>query len=398
VAQVRANGRISSLDGLRGAAVLLVIAAHFTAGTIKPTGIVGAALTPIESAGDFGVELFFALSGYLITTILLKERLRTGTVDLRKFYLRRALRIWPAYYVYLAAVLVLTLLGVIHVTGWEFASAGLFIWDYARNVPTWFLAHTWSLAIEEQFYVLWSAALLWLKPRVALCIAVIAFLAVPVGRYVTYRHSDQVTAPTIFHMFHARCDSLLVGAVIALAVVVMPAAWERVRRTVARLHLWAPALVVVFASESLTRLLGGSWQLTFGLSIENLAVAALLITALSAGHPVARMLSWRPLRLVGVVSFSLYLWQQLFAAGDPDPIVSNPVVALLCMLSAAIASHVLVERPLLRVKTRFETARVTSVDGPLVESAPPSAPSGRVQARANSSNPVSPSSRLTDGW
>src|SRR5580698_6185027 len=144
--------RMPSLDGLRAVAVLLVIVFHLE---------LSKTFTPVRylwrfDIGYTGVKIFFVLSGFLITTLLLREHARHGKIDWGDFYLRRIFRIFPAYYTYLA------LAGVAVAAGWATASRGDFLWaaiflsDYHK--AEWALLHTWSLAVEEQFYLLWPTA------------------------------------------------------------------------------------------------------------------------------------------------------------------------------------------------------------------------------------------------
>src|SRR5436853_6665467 len=140
--------RIPSLDGLRAISITLVVLSHL----VKWKHI---ALAPLQADGGLRVQIFFVLSGYLITKLLLTEYDRTSTISLREFYIRRAFRIFPAAFVFLAIVVPLYW----HEMRWYHVAAAFF---YVANMDIarpWVFGHLWSLSIEEQFYLLWPLAL-----------------------------------------------------------------------------------------------------------------------------------------------------------------------------------------------------------------------------------------------
>jgi len=163
------GSRLSSLDGLRAVSIAGVLLAHASASTdgASETGLLKVA----ERAGSLGVLFFFVISGFLITTLLRREIEKTGRIDLRGFYLRRVLRIFPAFYTYLAVIAGLTASGVLNISAGELTAAGLHVWNYsglwgARTVDGgWFLGHFWTLALEEQFYLVWPLSVAWIGLR-----------------------------------------------------------------------------------------------------------------------------------------------------------------------------------------------------------------------------------------
>ena len=150
--------RILSLDGLRAIAISLVLIGHLSGTRDFPLP---------KSVGDFfslaevGVIVFFVISGYLITTLLLQELNATAHVNLLKFYFRRTLRIFPPYYTLIFTLLLLRLLGAITLSNHDLFLTLTYTSNYFAR-ESWYVGHTWSLAVEEQFYLLWPAALLWL--------------------------------------------------------------------------------------------------------------------------------------------------------------------------------------------------------------------------------------------
>ncbi|WP_292729571.1 acyltransferase family protein [Microbacterium sp. UBA837] len=339
--------RIKALDGLRGIAVLLVIAGH----SMRAAQIdMPPALAFLEQGGR-GVTIFFVLSGFLITSILVNEFDRSGRISLKAFYVRRAFRILPAFYAFLIVIGVLSLAGTfVQVTLPQLLAAGLFVWNYAPVDGTWWLGHTWSLAIEEQFYLLWPLVLVLFKPRIAIRIAVAVILASPLIRLAQYFLFPE-TREQISVMFHTRADALMVGCLLALLI--GHARWDRIMPAIAR---WWPAYVIflVAIAPPAKAYLQGVWDLTVGWSIEQLCVAGIICAAIALPNSlITRGLSWKPLTWIGLISYALYLWQQLFL-GFGWPSWWSPIIGIVASVAVATASYWLVEKPFLRLKKRWE--------------------------------------------
>jgi peptidoglycan/LPS O-acetylase OafA/YrhL len=323
-------GYVPALDGLRGIAILGVLGVHLF-------GL---------SGGFYGVDLFFVLSGFLITTLLLEERDRTGHVSLRAFYIRRTRRLLPA----LGAVLAL-----IAVVGPMYYSPGLLASIvasglYAANIVRGFgrsdflaatpAAHLWSLAQEEQFYVLWPIALLSFLRRLTER-RLMTLLAAGFVALVLYRASLAVAGAGWHRLYYApdtHMDGLVLGCLLACAR-------RRGLTTVPVLAGCVAAAVVVAAF-----VLGAqtvAWSVG-GLPVVEIAAAALVLAALSHG-PVAVVLSARPLVWVGALSYSLYLWQipAMWLTGW-----SNPWTALLLTAALTLFSYYVIERPFRRPRAR----------------------------------------------
>jgi peptidoglycan/LPS O-acetylase OafA/YrhL len=332
--------RIAALDGVRAVAIGCVLFGHAYAASPSwwlPRWV------PLPYGG-FGVQVFFVLSGFLITTLLAGERSRTGRVRLRAFYRRRAYRILPPYAVMLAVATALSLAGLVDIARGQLISAAVFGWNYSPWAGGWWLGHTWSLAIEEQFYLLWPAAFVLLGLRRGRT-ALLAFAAAaPVVRLVTYYGSPALRGH-IPAMFHTRADALAVGCLLALA-------WDDVRtqalldRLVARGAQYL-ALAYLALSWVLMRYLGQPWLDAAGFTLDAVAVAFLI--AYAVVHP-PRWITARAVVHVGLVSYSLYLWQQWFLRPGEMPVP----LGLACAFAAAEVSYRLVERPALTLRQRRE--------------------------------------------
>ena len=171
-------------------------------------------LLDIPCLGSSRGTNLLVISGFLITHILLKELNATGTISLKRFYVRRAFRIFPPFYAYLAVAAALTLMGVFDGHLRAFIVAGTYTWNYL-GVGSELLEHTWSLSLEEQFYLLWPAALVFLGTRKSIKLAVWVILLSPVSRVVTYYlaplHRAQLNG-----MLHTGLDSIMFGCLLAM--------------------------------------------------------------------------------------------------------------------------------------------------------------------------------------
>lgn len=354
------RSRIGTLDGLRGIAILLVIAGH-VAGNYQPLDDnLRRWLVAFANAGA-GVRLFFVLSGYLITHLLLQELAATGTLSLRDFYRRRTLRIFPAFYVYLLALVLLSLLLPLGVTPATFAAAATFTWNYGLVWITpapegwWNLGHLWTLALEQQFYLLWPALLALVAPRRALPIAVALLVWCPLARVGTYFLWPSQRG-YLGAMFHTGIDVIMVGCVAAL-LVQRPCWLDRLRK-----YGTAGASLAVLwltVASPLAAELRHGFPAVAGYTLDACAAAWLIAWSHYYAPPVVeRLLGRGLLPALGLISYSLYLWQQIFLS--PTGLLRHGMVLLPVTgsLLAALGSYFLVERVALRWARRVPARSV----------------------------------------
>lgn len=319
------------LDGLRAVAVLMVVVQH-TVGVM-----------PVD-LGNYGVALFFALSGYLITSLLLDERSATGGVSLRAFYLRRAGRLVPAL------VLVVVVMDALFVAAGDHGplrgslAALTYTANYAEILDSDFVlgfGPTWSLAVEEHFYVLWPLLLLWMVRRLGLRTALWATLAVCVAAVFWRGVLAVLQAPLDMLSIGSleRADALLYGcaAAIALRLGWRPRAWM----------MWAGIAGIALAAVVFT---GHPYVASiFSNAATAVGCAAIVVCLDYAGVDwMRRVLSLRLLVSVGIISYGLYLWHgplmrlagQLGGAGP-----AWRAVAATAAIGAAALSYHYVEVP-----------------------------------------------------
>jgi peptidoglycan/LPS O-acetylase OafA/YrhL len=315
--------RIPSLDGLRAISISLVVGGHWLELRYK-SDVAGA-------FANLGVRIFFVISGYLITTLLLKERARASTIRLREFYVRRAYRIFPAAFLFMLPVFVIFR----HELRWYHAAAAVLYltnFDYAHP---WFLGHLWSLSVEEQFYVLWPGMLKkWYRHRVAILAGVIAFA--PVYRVICHLLNLHGRAD---ETFPAVADALAIGCLLAIFAGRVP----KIKRLWALAMLMPVALVPVYLGILKFHING---PLLFVLwPLMHVCIAGLLLHVVRSPYWILNM---RPVMWLGKISYSLYLWQQLFVFGTH----SKPWYGMLLAVGVASFSYYVIEQPILRLRER----------------------------------------------
>lgn len=334
--------RIHSLDGLRAFAITLVLLQHLHSSKTIPFLDY---LWRFELLGDIGVRVFFVISGFLITTLLHREHARSGKIDLKAFYIRRALRIWPAYYSFLVVVAAGVLLGLQPFGLRDLVGPALFLTNYVGSPIA--LGHTWSLAVEEQFYLLWPFILVALGWRRAPWLVLAFCIAAPVLRGILSVPDGAVQV--LWTRFENTGDAIGWGCLYALA---------SERRKLPRLSTQASAVTAVVAAIALLVMsmfsaLPTTWNVA-GTVAADLTALILLHSALNAqGTFVHWLLNNRAVRTVGVLSYSLYLWQQVFVYGG---FKLGAPANLLAIATAAMLSYYLIERPFLRLKDRLPTS------------------------------------------
>jgi peptidoglycan/LPS O-acetylase OafA/YrhL len=362
--------RIPSLDGLRAISILLVVAGHWAELRYRPSELADVA----GAFANLGVRIFFVISGYLITMLLLKEHARTSTIGLREFYVRRAYRILPAAMAFMLPVFVVYW----HQLRWyHMAAAALYVANLDVAHP-WFLGHLWSLSVEEQFYFLWPGVLKkWYRHRVAILVGVVLFA--PLYRMACHflglhgqadetfpavadvlaigcltgvfergvkiphlwQNRPEVGHPGLFAMGWRRIPTLSPKS--ARTRVGQPAGQPRIGAMLAALMLIPVVLVPIYVGvlrfHITPVLLFVLWP------VMHFSIAGLLL------HVVERpywILNARPVVWLGRISYSLYLWQQLFVFGEHP----RPWYFVLLAIGLASASYYLVEQPMLRVREK----------------------------------------------
>lgn len=338
--------RIPSLDGFRALAIALVLLGHLQGAPGFGTWRV---LTWLGDYAYLGVRIFFVISGFLITTLLLTEADRTGGVSLPRFYLRRTVRIFPPYYTYILAMVCLEAAGWITLRPGDVRAALTYTMNYHRD-RAWYLGHAWSLAVEEQFYVLWPLALVWLRERRAMILAAAVVVIVP-GIRVATKFLWPSTTLGIGETFQSVADALAAGCLLAGFVRTRWATHPRYRRALSSRLFWLVPIGVIVVNMipiPLAQWAGGETVMNLGLAVTIDAFVRV------RRDVVFHALNWPVIMWLGALSYSLYLWQQPFvghAQGMRFP------VSIALAIGAAVISFYVIERPSLRIRQRFERGR-----------------------------------------
>ncbi|MEZ4415188.1 MAG: acyltransferase [Gemmatimonadota bacterium] len=340
-----ALAHMPALDGIRAVAAFTVVFYH--------AGI------PLVPAGQ-GVLAFFVLSGFLITWLLLREDEATGTISLKGFYARRSLRIFPPFIVYWCVVLVLLRAtgNAVHVP--QAIASFLYVNNYYQALtgdPNTLLSHTWSLGVEEQFYLLWPAAFIALRHDRRRLARVLTGMVVALWVYrevmVLGVGIDQ---GYVYEAFDMRADHLLVGCLMAvtLRAGLWPGLWRFLTAAPARMVVTALLLILSIAAA---HVVGGRYRDVVGFILDPVLMAVLIVQAIAfCRSPVAKWLNWGWMRYLGAISYPVYLYHPLtVAVVDKAPLRGVPYLGLVLLLTtlAAAGSYHIVERPMLRLKKRF---------------------------------------------
>jgi peptidoglycan/LPS O-acetylase OafA/YrhL len=361
---------IPELDGVRGLAILWVIAFHARAVYTNSSEIP----LPLFRALDLGwsgVDLFFVLSGFLITGILLNTR--ESPSYFRAFYARRALRIFPLYFIYVLSVIFLVrplYIHLVHVDEWSTTH----VWWYCTYLLNWkkdhgfddlYLGHLWSLAIEEQFYFVWPAVV-WLCPRKALpwvCVA----LAVACAGLRVILYTRGVWPEAIYRLTPTRMDGLALGSLTALAVRFFRERWERWIFPVAAISAFGLLYVL---SRSQAFYWGDPLMACLGTPLLVVLFACLVFAAATSASPIlARCLRVPFLRTAGKYSYAMYVlhsipynitidWLRNWLHGKDVgtaiffKALYIPALMLIALIAGWLSWHLL-EKRFLALRTRF---------------------------------------------
>ncbi|HTX40450.1 MAG TPA: acyltransferase [Acidobacteriaceae bacterium] len=367
--------RFPALDGIRALAITMVFACHYGGGSHG--GMILRAINAVRERGWVGVDLFFVLSGFLITGILYDTSADSRFFS--RFYIRRSLRILPVFYIVVLLVLLLTpifhyewhwmQLTFVFYVGNFFAN---YHWDLYQIVSANHpaadvgISHFWSLCVEEQFYLIWPLVVWFVRDRVKLIGVAVGISAVSLAlRFAMIGVFGRVIAETwIIRTLPFRMDSLLIGGILAL-VLRGPAAdrWQRASKWVFAVFLGAALAVFIFSPAY-----DSPWLLSVGLTFNALASAGLIGMTLRPGSPAYQLFHLKPLRVLGKYSYGFYVYHLLFATAWIDALVSLehrlhslalpglillPMNYLLVFLVSK-ASYDWIEVRFLRLKRHFE--------------------------------------------
>lgn len=333
---------LPSLDGLRAIAVFMVVFYH---------------LNVLWVSGGTGVLVFFVLSGFLITWLLLKEEDRFGKISLKLFYLRRTLRIMPAFYVYWFLLVGSLIVFSKHLFLGQAICSFFYVNNYYQALmgdPNTGLSHTWSLGVEEQFYLLWPITFILLKrnaTRLRFLLCSIAVVWIYRECLVFAFHDPQ---GYIYEAFDTRADHLMIGCLLAIAL--KQGVWARLWRFLVALPgmMWA-TLVALVCSGVAEHFLGVRYRDGIGFIVEPILAAVLIVQGIAHGSSsLGKVLNWKWVSYLGAISYSVYLYHPVTIGigrklAHHLPVLS-PLAALAAVIVVSSASHLFVEKPMQRLR------------------------------------------------
>lgn len=343
-----------SINGLRALSICFVLISHFNlqfqifdcfAGN-KWLEIIANFLKD----GHFGVNVFFVISGFLITGLLIDEEYLSGKISLKNFYLRRFFRIFPAFYFLLFVYFIFQLFGFLKIAPISWFTAITYT-KYFNWQLDWYTAHLWSLSIEEHFYILWPLIFLFAKEKRKWIIVGIILL-VPVVRTMLYFYPIKwMNESTIF----TRMDAIATGCLFAFykdqIINKIKGQWNLIFYfSISSLLLlrYFPNLLSYFYLDFIFIPLG----LTYG-TIANFLIAFVMIYSIFGPRGIwFRLLNLKWMNFIGILSYSIYLWQQPFISNTGcwmNKFPQNLSLILLC----ALFSYYIIEKPFLKLKNKF---------------------------------------------
>ncbi len=343
--------KISSLNGLRAISIIIVILYH-----LKQHGIIDQSAYLVQIfdlffRGAFGVNVFFVISGFLITSLLINEEYKTNAISLKNFYIRRTLRIFPAFYFLLLVYFILQLLGYIYISNMAYFSAITYTKYIFKDGKDYFTGHAWSLSIEEHFYLLWPIMFKVFKKYRKTIPWLLILLSVV---YEIYRLKD---FPNQYNLnILAKSNTLAIGCLFAIhkdAIVnYLQSKWTYLiaiaTGTILFLNYFENHFPTNLFIGKLFYVLGG----TDGI-VSGFAIACFIFYSIYGPKNWWHwLLNTKLLNYIGLLSYSLYLWQQLFTYKS-DMFINKAPFNILFLLLAALFSYYIIEKPFLKLKDRF---------------------------------------------
>jgi peptidoglycan/LPS O-acetylase OafA/YrhL len=350
------KNRIDYLDGFRGIAILLVIIGHGSR-LISETNE-WKNLFLFVGNEHLGVEIFFVLSGFLITKLLINENEKYGFIKIKKFFLKRIIRIFPVFYLYIGIVFILSCLGFLVIKKSTFIIACIYLFNYRSffpisiNVDEWYLAHLWSLSVEEQFYLIWPSLILIFTMKRMVKVAVVLLLLFPFFRLANYILLPDARGLMVY-MMHTAGDCIIYGCLGALLLSYYPVRVERFLNVIDRYKVYIIISVYLFF---ISPILHHAWLPTksgfITPTLNPLCIIVLMLWLLQT-QKCWSFFNNSYLMQLGVYSYSIYIWQQLFLTPLNTTFTGIFPINYVATGIAAWLSYNFVEKQFLKLKSKI---------------------------------------------
>jgi peptidoglycan/LPS O-acetylase OafA/YrhL len=359
-----AQKHIPSLNGLRALSIIMVICSHFYRHNFFSDNFLVRYVKLWVFNGALGVNVFFIISGFLITTLLISERENYGKISLKNFYLRRTIRIFPAYYFLLLVYFILQLFGLLHLSARNWLSDITYTKQFFPDSDNE-TGHLWSLSVEEIFYLIWPIVFIKSKSN---SIKIILFLITVITTARIFQYNYPI--PKYVSTIYSTGDALLVGCLFAIN-------YDEIVGFVGKMKNWNlllfPAIIVsvfIFAhlyylssaepqtktSSNLNAMQALSYSLLGNIGLfTNLLIGLIIVYSINIKSLWSGFLNLPFMEYIGKLSYSIYLWQQLFTQ-DKSFFHKMPLLILVSFIFlSACFSYYIIEKPFLQLKKRFAT-------------------------------------------
>lgn len=348
--------KFQGLDGLRAISIIMVIASHALIDLIPAHA---------RYIGRTGVYIFFVISGFLITTLLLKEKLTNGRISLKNFYKRRAYRILPVVYLYLIILFFLNSIYSLGITRTSFTTSFLFM----KNLPIpkdWYTGHFWSLGIEEQFYLIFPFLITILPLRTYKRLLISLILILPPLAYIYFTKTDMhvfhfnwtfhLALGLVAHLFGQGTVLILTGSLFSILFLTQSNFLNRIYTKANSVVSLAFFLVGILSCITVF-----PWYVEYISEVFfGICISIALLLNLKEQSFFGRTLSWKPLKKLGILSFSLYVWQDLFT--HKQPWHGSIFLNITALFIVASLSYYFYEKKFLMYKDRFRKEEHTSIE------------------------------------
>ncbi|MES2425759.1 MAG: acyltransferase [Bacteroidota bacterium] len=337
--------RISSLDGFRALAIIMVVLTHARLSTGFPVQFRDAMVH-----GAVGVNVFFVISGFLITTLLLNEQIDKGKINVKHFFIKRAFRILPVALLYLVFVFLWRTRENIGLKDMDIIRGLTFTINFSPGRGSWFIGHYWTLSIEEQFYIFWPAIMIIFRKNLKMMlILLIAYSCIIKALVHHYPILDEITLSSFF----SYSDSIFIGALGGIFYIENPGLCQHKILKNYWMQLGAISFFVLFV---LLKDAGAASYIC--VPFANVIIAgATIFLILAYINPSAtiifKLLNSRILTHLGILSYSIYIWQQFFIFGARATWWRTFPNNILVIYLVALGSYYLWEKPFLKLRQLF---------------------------------------------
>lgn len=344
-----AEDRIPSLDGWRGVSIIFLVLGHQMNLSRQHFAHNPKILNLLEFH-NYAVQIFFVLSGFLITKLFISEERKYGDINLYNFYIRRIFRIIPAYYIFLTVVLIADRLSPHPGISWHvWLKAYLFLMNFGFWGTAWYVGHSWSLSVEEQYYLIWPAVY---KRKRLLWIAIVFVCIAPVFRIISYRY------PNLIYNFSflVNADAIFWGALFAMYFD------KPIFGKLLKYAKWIFAITLLLLIPERFSVPGtGIFTVPLVKTFFSLSLIILMHYSLNKESRMYAFFNNRFLLFLGVLSYSIYLWQQVFYASYSifgDSIVTTFPINWIVIFLVAYINHRFIEKPFIGLRKRFMRKQV----------------------------------------